>query len=91
MRRVWIAVVVALSLGFVLGALAWGQVKDRPLHRYDLAHLDIPEVLMLQVDAWNRGDLDGYMLGYLYSPDLTFRSGGTVTKGYDETLVLRCG
>lgn len=84
MKRVWVA--VAFVLGGVVGALAWSQVRDRPLNRYDLAHLDIPEVLLLQVDAWNRGDLDGFMAGYVNSPDLTFRSGGTVTRGYDETL-----
>jgi len=46
----------------------------------------IRRVLADQADAWNRGDLDGFMAGYLNSPELTFRSGGTVTKGYDETL-----
>ena len=86
MNRPSFTVLVALGLGFLAGALAWSQVKDRNHNRYDLAHLDIPEVLAAQVDAWNRGDLDGFMAGYLNSPDLTFRSGGTVTKGYDETL-----
>jgi len=46
----------------------------------------VRKVLADQADAWNRGDLDGFMAGYLNSPELTFRSGGTVTKGYDETL-----
>ena len=86
MRRVWFPTLVAFGLGLVAGALAWSQVRDRPLNRYDLAHLDIDEVLAKQVDAWNRGDLDGFMAGYLNSPDLTFRSGGTVTNGYDGTL-----
>jgi uncharacterized protein (TIGR02246 family) len=43
-------------------------------------------VLDAQVEAWNRGDLEGFMGGYWRSPDLVFCSGATVTKGWDETL-----
>jgi len=43
-------------------------------------------VLDAQVEAWNRGDLEGFMAGYWRSPDLVFCSGATVTKGWDETL-----
>lgn len=43
-------------------------------------------VLDAQVEAWNRGDLEGFMAGYWRSPDLVFCSGATVTKGWDDTL-----
>ena len=43
-------------------------------------------VLDAQVEAWNRGDLEGFMAGYWRSPDLVFCSGSTVTRGWDETL-----
>ena len=43
-------------------------------------------VIDAQVEAWNRGDLEGFMTGYWRSPDLVFCSGDTVTKGWDETL-----
>jgi ketosteroid isomerase-like protein len=43
-------------------------------------------VLEAQERAWNRGDLEGYMLGYWRSPDLVFFSGGERTQGYDATL-----
>ena len=43
-------------------------------------------VLDAQVEAWNRGDLEGFMATYWRSPELVFCSGGTVTKGWDETL-----
>jgi beta-aspartyl-peptidase (threonine type) len=39
-----------------------------------------------QVEAWNRGDLEGFMQGYWNSPDLTFFSGTTVTRGWAPTL-----
>lgn len=47
---------------------------------------DIRAVLAAQADAWNRGDLDGYMAGYWHSDDLTFCSGDDVTKGWQPTL-----
>ena len=46
---------------------------------------EIRGVLDQQQDAWNRGDIDGFMQGYWQSPDLRFASGGTVTTGWQET------
>ena len=46
----------------------------------------IKHVLVSQVEAWNHGQLEAYMNGYWRSPDLTFYSGGTVTKGWEPTL-----
>jgi len=42
-------------------------------------------VLDDQVMAWNKGDLDGFMAGYWNSDDLTFISGGTLTRGWKAT------
>jgi ketosteroid isomerase-like protein len=46
----------------------------------------IRKVLQSQVDAWNRHDLEDFMAGYWNSPDLTFFSGGTETRGWQSTL-----
>ena len=46
----------------------------------------VSAVLAAQIDAWNRGDLDGYMAGYWKSPDLVFFSNGTETRGWQATL-----
>lgn len=46
----------------------------------------IEKLLFDQQQAWNRGDLEGFMAGYWKSPELAFRSGGTVTRGWQETL-----
>jgi beta-aspartyl-peptidase (threonine type) len=43
-------------------------------------------LLDAQVEAWNRGDLEGFMAGYWRSPELVFCSGATVTRGWDATL-----
>lgn len=41
-------------------------------------------VLIAQQEAWNRGDLDAFLQGYVQSDDLIFTSGGKITRGYDE-------
>ena len=46
----------------------------------------IKHLLLSQVEAWNHGKLEGFMQGYWQSPDLTFFSGATVTKGWEPTL-----
>lgn len=43
-------------------------------------------VLSTQAEAWNRGDLAGYMAGYLHDPSLVFTSGSKVRRGWDETF-----
>ena len=46
----------------------------------------IKHLLVSQVEAWNHGKLENFMQGYWHSPDLTFFSGATVTKGWEPTL-----
>lgn len=43
----------------------------------------VTEILNMQKDAWNKGDLDQFMSGYLHSPDISFTSGGKEVWGYD--------
>ncbi len=47
---------------------------------------EIKAVLAAQTDAWNRGDLDGFMRAYWRSDELRFTSDGTVTRGWKSTL-----
>jgi beta-aspartyl-peptidase (threonine type) len=46
----------------------------------------IRKVLDDQVEAWNRGDLDGFMQGYWNSDELTFFSDDHVEHGWQETF-----
>ena len=46
----------------------------------------IKHVLLSQVEAWNHGKLEAFMQGYWHSPDLTFFSGATETRGWEPTL-----
>jgi ketosteroid isomerase-like protein len=46
----------------------------------------IRQVLEDQVAAWNRGDLNGFMVGYWNSPDLTYSSTSGTKRGHQELL-----
>lgn len=50
------------------------------------AETAIRKVMDAQADAWNRGDIAGYMEGYWVSEKLTFVSGDTITRGWQATL-----
>jgi len=48
---------------------------------------DIPRirsVLHAQQQAWNRGDIDGFMNGYARSPSTVFVSEDEVRRGWDR-------
>lgn len=47
---------------------------------------NVRALLHRQQDAWNHHDLEGFMAGYWKSDDLTFFSGGIVTRGWQPTL-----
>ena len=46
----------------------------------------VKQMLVSQIEAWNHGNLEGFMQCYWRSPDLTFYSAATVTKGWESTL-----
>jgi ketosteroid isomerase-like protein len=60
----------------MVGVAKPGQVSD-----------EVIAVCRAQEQAWNRGDLDGFMsAGYWHSDKLTFFSGGSISRGYDAML-----
>ncbi len=67
-----------LFIGFLF-AIAAGFVQARP---NDVAQIEIRAVMNAQVAAWNRGDIDGFMAGYVRSDKLEFVSGGKITRGW---------
>ena len=74
------AMVLALFLCIIFSANA----QDDQLKTASRQELDITKVLLAQEDAWNKGDLEGFIQGYKNSPDTLFvthqiyrgRSGG---------------
>ncbi|MFL5329014.1 MAG: YybH family protein [Gemmataceae bacterium] len=72
----------AAAIGIVV-VCVW--LVKQPLYASTDGTDDIRRVLNEQNAAWNRGDLEGYMAGYWNSPELSFYSGGDVTKGWQPT------
>jgi len=71
----------ALLLVLTAACAAPSQAPQRP----DVS-TDVRAVWDAQVQAWNRGDLEGFMAGYWNSPDLVFFSNGSETRGWQSTL-----
>jgi uncharacterized protein (TIGR02246 family) len=70
-----------------LPAIAHPDPQKTALTKRDAkASEQIRAVLDAQVDAWNRGDIDGFMAGYANSPETVFISGGTITRGWQTVL-----
>lgn len=66
-----------VSCLFLWSAFANAQQQDTALVR---------EVLNLQQQAWNKGDIEGYMQGYWKSDSLAFIGKKGVTYGWKHTL-----
>ncbi|HSH39989.1 MAG TPA: nuclear transport factor 2 family protein [Chthoniobacterales bacterium] len=74
-RRVLL--LLSLFVGLVVQLLsAAGLTEQRPT-------AEINRVLKAQAQAWNRGDIDGYMQGYARAGTTQFVSGDTLTRGWD--------
>ncbi|HMG37361.1 MAG TPA: nuclear transport factor 2 family protein [Blastocatellia bacterium] len=80
-RRV--AVSAQILVVVLLSTVVTASVSART---HATAAQQIRAVLDRQVEAWNRGDLEGFMEGYWRSPQLTFYSGGVETSGWDQTI-----
>ena len=76
---------VPLVLGCIaVVCIAFSWPLERGWGRSSRSH--VAAVLSRQQDAWNGGDLEGFMTGYWESGELTFFSGGKVEKGYAALL-----
>lgn len=74
-----------VSLLFLSLALSTSVAAQSDKQR-SAAVREITAVLNTQTDAWNRGDIDGFMRGYWNSEKLVFASGDNVTHGWQTTL-----
>ncbi len=52
----------------------------------EAAEAAIRQVMAAQVEAWNAGNLEGFMQGYAQTDSLRFASGGSVRRGWQEAL-----
>lgn len=72
---------LALALGLAAPAVACG---GRTFSSDD--RVAIEALLGAQQNAWNRGDLEAFMAGYLHDTGLSFASGGEVQRGWERTM-----
>ena len=79
---------VFLLPGFAVLLVLSGSVHllGTPDKGRDADTKSIHEVLSAQQAAWNRGDVDAFLVGYWRSPDLTFSGGNGVSRGWDGVL-----
>lgn len=66
-------------IGLLAASLAPAAEKGTPL---DEIISEIRAVLQAQEEAWNGGDIDGFMKGYARSESTVFVSGDEVTRGW---------
>ncbi|MGH9932861.1 MAG: YybH family protein [Pyrinomonadaceae bacterium] len=76
----------ALLLVAIIPLSVQSQNAARPHTRDEGIIAAVRAVLDAQRDAWNRGDLQGYMDGYDRSPATEFVGGDTITRGWQTVL-----
>jgi len=79
---------VLLASGFTVVLVVFGSVRllgtlDKGR---DADTKAINDVLGAQQAAWNRGDVDAFLVGYWRSPELTFSGSSGVSRGWDGVL-----
>jgi ketosteroid isomerase-like protein len=79
---IWVAVPLAMSVFLFVHRQAFAKsAEDRKPDRDAIS-----AVLGAQQTAWNRGDVDAFLLGYWRSPELTFSGSSGVARGWDSVL-----
>jgi hypothetical protein len=71
-------------LPLVVLLLTFSCKTTKPIATDDVAQ--IRSILVAQQKAWSDNDLEGFMSGYWQSDELTYFSGGKITKGWNTTL-----
>jgi uncharacterized protein (TIGR02246 family) len=79
---------VLLATGFTVALVVFsnvGLLRTADKGR-DADTKAINDVLSAQQAAWNRGDVDAFLVGYWPSPELTFSGSSGVSRGWDGVL-----
>lgn len=80
---------IVISSIFLLTSCNNNQVSaDKPappIYKFASDSTAILDVLTMQYEAWNMGNIDGFMTGYWNSSKLSFIGSRGVTFGWDQT------
>ena len=71
----------ALALGVF--PLLQNRVFAKPTDEHKPEREAISSVLNAQQTAWNRGDVEAFLVGYWHSPELTFSGSSGVARSWD--------
>ena len=80
-----LALVVSVFAVVFFSFLQW-RAFGKPAEDRNVDREAIISVLNAQQAAWNRGDVDAFVVGYWHSPELTFSGSSGVFRGYDGVL-----
>jgi len=86
MRRSILASLMASAIAVLIGLSAERQVLGKAGEEHEADRKAITAVLNAQQAAWNRGDVDAFLVGYWHSNDLTFSGSSGVARGWDGVL-----
>jgi beta-aspartyl-peptidase (threonine type) len=88
LRITYWSIIFTLSLGLI--TFVFNQTSlvlaQNNIEKKNSPKQAIENVLDEQVQAWNKGDLEGFMAGYWQSQELSFYSGKSTTSGWQQTL-----
>jgi len=84
-KQRWVALAgMVVAIGAVLCAL--NRAVAKPAEERVADRRAIQAVLSAQQAAWNRGDVDSFLVGYWHSPELTFSGSSGVSRGWDGVM-----
>jgi len=76
--------------GIMLVAACWllaqHSLLGKPADNHQVDRAAINAVLKAQQTAWNRGDVDAFLVGYWQSSELTFSGSNGISRGWDGVL-----
>ena len=84
-KQRWVALAgMVVAIGAVL--CAPNRAVAKPAEERVADRRAIQAVLSAQQAAWNRGDVDSFLVGYWHSPELTFSGSSGVSRGWDGVM-----
>ena len=86
MRTVIRISLVAAGMALLFGLCAQRPLPGKPGEERGADRKAITAVLNAQQSAWNRGDVDAFLVGYWHSSELTFSGSSGVSRGWDGVL-----
>ncbi|HUD23361.1 MAG TPA: nuclear transport factor 2 family protein [Acidobacteriaceae bacterium] len=81
----WALVILLAACGGARGQADKQAQEVDPLHTATREELDVSKAIVAEENAWNRGDVDGFVKGFKDSPETVFM-GKLVLEGYAQIL-----